>query len=87
MKEFGEGARAIVEVVWNQGNRMSGHVFNVENYHGQIIFYDTQTNTPDASSYFSYIISHSVNRFKNPNILRTDNRRFSSKIKDCCKPI
>ena len=52
MREWGDGARAIIRMRWN-GNK-SGHVFNVENQGGRIVYTDSQVHrTVDIADYMS----------------------------------
>lgn len=47
VKSWGDGARGIVYVQWNQS---SAHVFNVENRKGVVVYVDGQTNNKNYSA-------------------------------------
>lgn len=77
MREYGDGARAIIRVQW-QG-RNSGHVFIAEQVNGVTQFIDPQSSTRDVSSYFNKgMIKPSSTR-----LLRIDNKRFTDLIEEC----
>lgn len=79
MREYGDGARAIIRVQW-QG-RNSGHVFIAEQVNGVTQFIDPQSSTRNVSSYFNKgMIKPSSTR-----LLRIDNKRFTDLIEKCVK--
>jgi len=50
LKEWGDGARAMVNVKWR--GKSFGHAFVAENINGEIHFLDPQTNDKDCRRYF-----------------------------------
>lgn len=75
MEEWGDGARAIIRVIFDSGG---GHVFCVERVNGETVFSDPQTGEYDCSRYFSAI---------NPNhtyLVRVDNLEPTELIGQCC---
>ena len=77
MKSFGDGARAIVKVVWQGTHR--GHVFIAEQRGNDTVFLDPQSNNLNVEEYF--------NKAKKTEtaLLRIDNLEFTVNIKKCCK--
>ncbi|MCD8025384.1 MAG: hypothetical protein LUF33_00175 [Clostridiales bacterium] len=75
MKNWGEGARAVVHVNWTSD---SGHVFCAEVKDGKIIYVDPQTGSSDCSSYFKRAMKGATYVFRVDNLLPAD------AIKDCC---
>lgn len=72
MKSYGEGSRAVISVAWKQGG---GHVFNVENKNGRIVYVDGQTGERYSGK--------DVLRYAKPSnvtLTRVDNLRVSGKI-------
>lgn len=78
MRQFGNGARAIVSVHWNNGG---GHVFNVENRNGNIIYVDAQV----GGRYNPRELFRAI-RTSETNITRTDNLRFSERARRSVEP-
>lgn len=77
MKSFGNGARGIV--------RIPGHVFNVENVRGKIVYVDAQTNTIYSSkNVFSRIGKTGLGSI---SLIRTDNLRLSDRAKKSVTPV
>lgn len=74
MKQYGNGARAVVGVNWQRGG---GHVFNVENVNGNIVAVDAQTG---RRSSLSKALSGSVP--SSTQLTRTDNLRISERAKE-----
>lgn len=74
MKGYGNGARAVVGVNWQQGG---GHVFNIENSNGNIVAVDAQTGRRSS-------LSNALNGSKpmQTQITRTDNLRIAEKAKE-----
>ncbi len=75
MKAFGDGSRGVISVEWKQGG--SGHVFNVENRKGHILFIDAQSGKEYTQR----------NLFENAKVsqirlTRTDNLRISERCKE-----
>ena len=59
MAEWGEGARAVITVAWNNGR--SGHIFNVEQRNGRLVAIDAQPGRRiDLTDYISYAKPSSV---------------------------
>lgn len=81
MLSFGDGARAIVRVQWQQKYGGGGHVFIAEQVDGKTIFIDPQNNKQDVSGYFQ------LAKTKETYVLRIDDLEFTDNIKKCCKNI
>ena len=79
MKEWGDGARAQVVVIWK--NTSSGHTFFAEQVGEETRFYDPQTGEADVAYYFQMAESDSV------QVCRIDELKPSEKILDCCKGV
>lgn len=79
MKNWGDGSRAIVRVIWKNSN--SGHVFNIENKGGKIFAYDAQPGKKiDLSDYMSQ------SRRGYTALFRTDNAKIDmSQVADYVK--
>ena len=75
MKEWGDGARCEICVVWK---RSGAHVFMAEQVEGKTIFLDPQTNTVYSESVFDDVRKTYTKYF------RTDNLDFNDNIIDCC---
>lgn len=76
MQSWGNGARAIVSVDFMCGG---GHVFAAEYRNGKVCYIDPQNACEDCEDYLSQIDTRTV------NILRTDNRNFTARVRDCCE--
>lgn len=78
MKEYGAGSRAVINFGY-RGSRM-GHVFNVENQGGSLVFVDAQTGErythADMRSFVRVMNTASV------GLTRTDNLRVSARMKE-----
>ncbi len=73
MKEYGDGARAIVKIQWKNGD---GHVFNVERKNGKTHYVDAQIGAKyDPKQLFTQVKPQST------RIVRTDNLKFSDRMK------
>lgn len=77
MALYGDGARAIVRVVWKNTNM--GHVFVAEQVGGRTVFIDPQNGSPNCSDYFfradgSYTC-----------LMRVDNKPFTGLVYKCCR--
>lgn len=79
MRGFGDGARAIVRVQWQQKYGGGGHVFIAEQTDGKTIFIDPQNNKTDVSDYFQ------LAKVRETYVMRIDNLEFTDNIKLCCK--
>lgn len=75
MKAFGNGSRAVVSITWK--GRNSGHVFNVENKNGKILFIEAQV----GKEYNQKGIFDRVN-LNEISLTRTDNLRISERCKE-----
>lgn len=84
MREFGEGARAVLRMTWRNGGG-GGHVINIEVINGNVVFIDAQNPNYDIDTIFEHFICNSRNPRRNPCILRVDNRQFSARLLECCK--
>ena len=79
MKEWGEGSRAILEVVWS-GSMGSGHVVNLEYKNGVLHYYDAQDKKRDIGI---QALKHTLSRAK-PRltaIVRTDTATVTEEMK------
>lgn len=78
MKEWGPGARAVVNIQYR--GRGNGHVFNVENQGGQVSFVDAQSgnryNTGSMKNLLHVVETGTV------GLTRTDNLRISDRAKN-----
>lgn len=79
MAGFGDGARAIVRVQWQQKYGGGGHVFIAEQVNGSTIFIDPQPNKTDVGYYFS------MAKTKETYVLRIDDLEFTDNILKCCE--
>ena len=80
MSSWGDGARAQVVVVWNDGFGVNGHTFIAEQINGVTHFSDPQSDEKDVSYYFDDVLEGET-RF-----CRIDNLETSDYIRDCVKP-
>lgn len=73
MKEFGNGARAVVQILYRGGG---GHVFNVENQNGRIVYVEAQAGKLKD-------IADTMRRVKTDTVtlVRTDNLKISDRAK------
>lgn len=79
MAQWGDGARAQVTVIWNNGE--SGHTFIAEQENGRTRFIDPQSGSENSSWYFSRVQEGST-RF-----CRIDNLNVTNRINDCCREV
>jgi len=77
MKRWGDGARAIVCVVWKTTG--SSHVFIAEQRNGVTAFLDPQTGNSDCESSFARVMEGKT------QFLRVDNTSPTDLIKECCE--
>lgn len=78
MKEWGDGARAIVRVKWKRGN--SGHVFVAERRGDTTVYADPQTGKlVNIKSYMDDAVKGET------KLLRTDNAEFTNLIEKAVK--
>lgn len=74
MQSYGSGSRAVIQVFWKGGG---GHVFNIENDHGRIVWVEAQSGRMrNPRETMSHADTSSV------NIVRTDNLRISDRIRE-----
>lgn len=66
VQSWGAGSRGFITVTWKRGR--SGHVFNVENRDGQVVYLDGQNGAIDASSHWDQVTNDS----NSCHIVRTD---------------
>lgn len=72
MKSFGDGSRAVVQIFYKGG----GHVFNVENNKGRMVYVEAQTGKiKNINSTLKSVETMSV------NLVRTDNLRLSDRAR------
>lgn len=75
MKEWGNGTRGIVKVVYP--GEHSGHVFNVEYRNGRLYYYDPQTGvTFRNKTVFDHVVKKSV------QVMRSDNLDIADNVRD-----
>ena len=80
MKEYGDGARAEVYVVYQDDKEYYAHVFVAENRNGVIHFLDPQTGELDVEHYFENVQAGLTRMF------RIDNLEPHEKyIVECCE--
>ena len=79
MQSFGDGARAIIRVQWQ--NYPCGHVFIAEQANGATQFIDPQTGDLNASKYFETGMIKPQKTY----LLRTDDKEITDLINKCAK--
>lgn len=80
MKEWGNGSRAILQIFWAGGG---GHVVNLENINGKVVVNDAQVSQKhDLDSY----VNSGDMIIGDLNIIRTDNLRFSDRVRKSVEP-
>lgn len=73
MQKYGNGSRAVVQIFYRMGG---GHVFNVENQGGRIVWVEAQTGKmKDISKTMGLVQTSSV------NLVRVDNLKISDRAK------
>lgn len=73
MREYGNGARAVVQILYRGGG---GHVFNVENQNGHIAYVEAQVGKiKDMPATMRHVKTDSV------NLVRVDNLKVSERAK------
>jgi len=78
MREYGGGSRAVVQVFYRGGG---GHVFNIENDRGRIIWVEAQTGEmKNIERTMQHVDTGSV------NLVRLDNLRVSDRAKEFVRP-
>lgn len=74
MKSYGSGSRAVVQIFYKGGG---GHVFNVENQRGRIVYVEAQAGKMKSiERTMSSVDSTSV------NLVRTDNLKLSDRARN-----
>lgn len=73
MRDYGDGARAVVGVQWRKGG---GHVLNAENHGGKIHYIDAQT----GHKYIGRELFEAA-KPREITVTRTDNLKFSERAK------
>ena len=74
MKSYGSGSRAVVQIFYKGGG---GHVFNVENQRGRIVYVEAQAGKmKNIERTMSSVDSRSV------NLVRTDNLKLSDRARN-----
>ena len=74
MKSYGSGSRAVVQIFYKSGG---GHVFNVENQRGRIVYVEAQVGKMKSIEWtMSSVDSMSV------NLVRTDNLKLSDRARN-----
>ena len=77
MHSYGDGSRAVIQILYRGGG---GHVFNVENDNGRIVYIEAQTGKiKDMPRTMKSVRTDSV------NIVRVDNLRVSERAKNFVK--
>ena len=72
MHQYGSGSRAVIQVLWRNGG---GHVFNVENQGGRIVWVEAQTGRMrDPAETMSHAKTGTI------DLVRTDNLKLSGRI-------
>jgi len=77
MHQYGDGSRAVIQILYRGGG---GHVFNVENHGGRIVYVEAQTGkVKDMAFTMKSVKTESV------NIVRVDNLRPSDRMRNFVK--
>ena len=78
VRAWGDGARGIVRISWNG---REGHVWNVRNENGRVVYYDAQDRTvlKNAREYIDLGMPTTV------QVIRTDNLEFTDNIRKAVK--
>ena len=77
MEKWGDGARAIVRVQWN--DYPGGHVFIAENIGGKVRFMDPQNGESSVGRHFNHAKAHET------YVVRIDNLKIGDNVKKCCE--
>lgn len=83
MREYGNGARAVIGVSWKKGH--TGHVFICENQNGRIVFIEPQRTTWKQSHRYTMKDMKSMFRHTNTSqteLTRVDNLQTSYRVKE-----
>ncbi len=79
MRQWGDGSRAQVVVIWRGTN--SGHTFIAQQENGQTHFIDPQNGDLDATRYFNFVVNGTT------SFCRIDNAEPSEHILECCEEV
>jgi len=74
MRSFGSGSRAVVQIFYKGGG---GHVFNVENQRGRIVYVEAQSGKMKNMTRTMKSVDAST-----VNLVRTDNLRISERARN-----
>lgn len=88
MKEYGSGSRAVISIEY-KGRGGRGHVFNVENVNGRIVYIDAQDKTWGNSHRYTradMMNMMDIVKTRKTTITRTDNLRISDRAKHFVTP-
>lgn len=77
MQSWGDGARAQVVVLWDDGFGTNGHTFMAEQRNGETVFFDPQTGSDNVADYFDDVIPNTT------QFCRIDNLQTTNYINDC----
>lgn len=81
MQQYGNGARAVVQIFYNRGG---GHVFNVENDNGRVVYIEAQAGKLKDRD-MQELMTNRV-RTGDVNIVRVDNLRISDRARNFVRP-
>ena len=83
MRSFGQGSRAVIQIFYKSGG---GHVFNVENDHGRIVYAEAQVGGK-LGRYGLKNIQDTMSKVETTtvNLVRTDNLRLSDRARNFVK--
>lgn len=79
MSGWGDGARAQIVVIWNDGFGVRGHTFVAEQRGRKTLFFDPQSGKSDAQLHFARVVPGRT------TFCRIDNLKPSGYMTDCCK--
>lgn len=79
MRQWGDGSRAQIVVIWRGTN--SGHTFIAQQENGQAHFFDPQNGDLDAIRYFNFAVNGTT------SFCRIDNVEPSEHILECCEEV
>jgi len=80
MTSWGDGARAIVRIVWKDHENEPGHVFIAEQINGKTYFLDPQSGASNCEGYFT------KSRKGATMIMRVDNCRVTDHVNEAVLP-
>lgn len=78
MAEWGDGARAVISIVW-RGGKGNGHFFTCEQINGQTVFIDPQSHKQGeaAENHFNLCVTRGI-KTRNNCFMRVDNLPLSA---------